>query len=138
MSWIISRSGLCLIFPSLSLYDKPAIVESGRSSATSLQVKSNSLRPTQSIAGDAFNVSVGNTIVCAPTKPIFVSGFCDLMASATLQSFFNDGVLVLIMTWSKSLAMARHLATSTSCGGQSSKRELGVSAAGCASHVGYQ
>ena len=28
----------------------------GRSSATSLQVKSNSLRPTQSIAGDAFSV----------------------------------------------------------------------------------
>src|SRR6266550_4131152 len=67
------------------------MAESSRPSATSLQVKSNSLRPTQSIAGDAFNVSVGKTIVCAPTKPIFVSGFCDLIASATLQSSFCDG-----------------------------------------------
>src|SRR5450432_593808 len=37
------------------------MVERSRSSATSLQVKSNSLRPTQSIAGDAFNVSVDKT-----------------------------------------------------------------------------
>src|SRR5271170_661698 len=109
-----------------------------RSSATSLQVKSNSLRPTQSIADDAFKVSVGKTIVCAPTKPILVSGFCALIASATLQSFFNDGVEVLMMTWSKSFAMARHLAMSMSCGGQSRNLEFGVSAAGCASHVGYQ
>jgi len=27
--------------------------------------------------------------VCAPTKPIFVSGCCALIASATLQSFFQ-------------------------------------------------
>ena len=87
---------------------------------------------------DAFNVSVGSTIVCAPTKPIFVSGFCDLMASATLQSFFNDGVLVLMMTWSKFFASARHLGMSMLCGGQSINLEFGVSAAGCASQVGYQ
>ncbi len=74
------------------------MVARSRSSATSLQVKSNSLRPTQSIAGEAFSVSVGNTMVCAPTKPILVAGFCALMASATLQSFFNDGVEVLMMT----------------------------------------
>src|ERR1700690_3540805 len=114
------------------------MLESSRPSATSLQVKSNSLRPTQSIAGDALSVSVGNTIVWAPTKPIFVAGFCALMASATLQSFFNDGVEVLMMTWSKSFAMARHLGKSMPCGGQSSSFELGVSAAGCASQVGYQ
>ena len=70
-------------------------------------------------------VSVGNTIVCAPTKPILVSGFCALMASATLQSFFSDGVDVLMMTWSKSLAMARHLARSMLCGGQSSSSRIG-------------
>ena len=52
------------------------------------------------MAGDAFRVSVGNTIVCAPMKPILVPGFCALMASATLQSFFSDGVEVLMMTWS--------------------------------------
>ena len=74
------------------------MVARSRPSATSLQVKSNSLRPTQSIAGDALSVSVGNTIVCAPTKPILVPGFCALMASATLQSFFSDGVEVLMMT----------------------------------------
>ena len=53
---------------------EPATSSSGRPSATSLQVKSNSLRPTQSMAGDAFNVSVGRTAACAPTKPILVSG----------------------------------------------------------------
>ena len=58
------------------------------------------MRPTQSIAGDAFSVSVGSTIVCAPTKPIFVPGFCALIASATLQSFFSDGVEVWMMTCS--------------------------------------
>ena len=69
-----------------------------RPSATSLQVKSNSLRPTQSIAREALSVSVGNTIVCAPMKPILVPGFCALIASATLQSFLNDGVEVLMTT----------------------------------------
>jgi hypothetical protein len=46
------------------------------------------------MAGEAFSVSTGNTAACAPTKPIFVSGRCCLIASATLQSFFNDGVEV--------------------------------------------
>ena len=40
-------------------------------------------------------------------NPIFVSGRWALMASATLQSFFSDGVDVLIMTWLNSLAMRR-------------------------------
>src|SRR5580698_8823434 len=90
------------------------------------------------MACEAFKVSAGKTIVCAPMKPIFVSGFCCLMASATLQSFLSEGVEVLMMTWSKSLAMARHWGKSTLCGGQSRRREPGVSAAGCASQVGYQ
>ena len=60
------------------------------------------------------------------------------MASATLQSFFSDGVEVLMMTWLKSFAMASVSATPMSCGGQSSNLEFGVSAAGCASQVGYQ
>src|ERR1039457_5982026 len=114
------------------------MVARSRSSATSLQVKSNSLRPTQSIAVEALSVSAGKTIVCAPTKPILVVALCALMASATLQSFFNDGVEVLMMTWSKSFAMARHLCKSMSCGGQSSSLEFGVSAAGCASQAGYR
>ena len=42
-------------------------------------------------------------------KPIFVPGFCSLMASATLQSFFNDGVEVLMMTWSKFLRLFQAL-----------------------------
>ena len=94
MFWIISRSGLCLILPSASRELNTTTSLSGRSSAISLHVKSNSLRPTQSIAGDALSVSVGKTIVCAPTKPILVSGFCALIASATLRSFFSDGVEV--------------------------------------------
>ena len=114
------------------------MVARSRPSATSLQVKSNSLRATQSMAHEALSVSVGRTIACAPTKPILVPGFCCLMASATLQSFFSDGVEVLMMTWSKSFAIARHLAMSMWCGGQSRSRLPGTSAAGCASQVGYQ
>src|SRR5687768_17885504 len=49
-------------------------------------------RSTQSIAGDAFSVSVGSTAACAPMNPIVVEGFCSLIASATLQSFRSDGV----------------------------------------------
>ena len=52
------------------------------------------------MAGDAFNVSVGSPAACAPTKPMVVSGFRALMASATLLSFFSEGVLVWMMTWS--------------------------------------
>jgi len=33
----------------------------------------NSLRPTQSMAGEAFNVSEGSTAACAPTNPIVVT-----------------------------------------------------------------
>src|SRR5580698_8115291 len=87
---------------------------------------------------EALRVSAGSTAACAPIKPIFTPGFCALIASATLQSFLSEGVEVLMMTWSKSLAMARHWGKSTLCGGQSRRREPGVSAAGCASHVGYQ
>ena len=52
------------------------------------------------MAGEAFKVSVGSTAACAPTKPILVSGRFCLMASATLQSFFSEGVRVWMMTWS--------------------------------------
>jgi hypothetical protein len=52
------------------------------------------------MAGEAFSVSLGNTAAWAPTKPIFVSGRFALMASATLQSFFREGVEVWTMTWS--------------------------------------
>ncbi len=50
------------------------------------------------MAFEAFNVSAGSTAACAPTKPMVVAGFCALMASATLQSFFSDGVEVWMMT----------------------------------------
>ncbi len=99
MSEIISRSGLWTILPSLRC-DSPLTSESGRPSATSLQVKSNSLRPTQSIAGDAFKVSVGSTAACAPTNPIVVDGFCSLIAAATFASLRSEGVEVWMMTWS--------------------------------------
>jgi len=61
-----------------------------------------------------------------------------LEASATLQSFFRDGVEVLKMTWWKSRAMRRVSAMPMLCGAQSSSLESGTNAAGCASQVGYQ
>jgi len=60
------------------------------------------------------------------------------MASATLQSFFSDGVDVLMMTWPKSLAMRKVSCMPMSWGGQSSSREFGTKAAGWANQVGYQ
>ena len=137
MLWMSSRSGLWMILPSLRKLS-PEMDSIGRSSQTSLHVKSNSLRPTQSIAEEAFSVSVGKTAVCAPMNPIFVSGRWALMASATLQSFFSDGVDVLMMTWLKSLAMRRVSWIPMLWGGQSSRREFGTRAAGWANQVGYQ
>ncbi len=46
------------------------------------------------MAQEALSVSPGNTAACAPTNPILVSGRFCLIASATLLSFFNDGVEV--------------------------------------------
>ncbi len=75
------------------------MVASGRPSATSLQVKSNSLRPTQSIAGGRLEgLGRQHRGVGADEADLAWSGFCCLMASATLQSFFSDGVEVLMMT----------------------------------------
>ena len=63
-------------------------------SATSLTVKSNSLRATKSIALDAASARPGATATWAPTNPMRSEGFSAFNASATRTSDANDGVLV--------------------------------------------
>ena len=116
----------------------PEIPSKGRPSQTSLQVKSNSLRPTQSIAGLALRVSVGSTAAWAPTKPIRVEGRRALMVSATRQSLRSEGVDVLMITSSNPPATRRQSSMPMPIGAQSSRRDPGTKAAGWANHVGYQ
>jgi hypothetical protein len=73
------------------------MVDQSRPSATSRQVKSNSLRATKSTAGPACRLSVGLTATLAPTKPIFTAGLMSFINCATLASELNDGVEVWMM-----------------------------------------
>src|SRR6266508_4666489 len=53
-----------------------------RPSATSLMVKSNSLRATKSTAGAASRLFSGSTATLAPMKPILMSGLAVLIFAA--------------------------------------------------------
>ena len=75
----------------------------GVPSATSLMVKSNSLRATKSTAGPAMRLFSGSTATLAPIKPILMSGLIALIISAVLTSDLNDGVEVCITTRSRFL-----------------------------------
>ncbi len=64
----------------------------GTPSATSLIVKSNSLRATKSMAFDARSDPSASTATFAPIMPIFSAGFASLNSSAVRTSCRNDGV----------------------------------------------
>ncbi len=98
------RSSLCTMVPSPLRQESPAMRPKSRPSATSLMVKSNSLRATKSIAGDAFRLSSGSTATFAPIMPIFRLGLSALSASAVRTSDENDGVEVCITTRSRLVA----------------------------------
>ncbi len=74
----------------------PSIAAKSRPSATSLIVKSNSLRATKSIGAPFCRLSSGCTATLAPTKPIFSAGFASFIACATCTSEAKDGVEVCI------------------------------------------
>ena len=80
----------------------PATEASGRPSATSAMVKSNSSRATKSMAVEACSERSGCTATLGPTKPTMTAGFSALSASATLTSPANVGELVCRTTrsWS--------------------------------------
>ena len=75
----------------------------GLPSATSLMVKSNSLRATKSTARPAIRLFSGSTATLAPMKPILMSGLIALIISAVFTSDLNDGVEVCITTRSRFL-----------------------------------
>jgi hypothetical protein len=64
-------------------------------------VKSNSLRATKSIAGEALRLASGSTATLAPIMPIFKLGLSALSASAVLTSTEKDGVEVCSTTRSR-------------------------------------
>jgi hypothetical protein len=71
-------------------YDSPAMSLNGLPSATSLIVKSNSLRPTKSISGDARRLPSGSTATLAPTIPILSDGLTSLSALTVPMSDEKD------------------------------------------------
>ena len=78
-------------------------MDQGFSSATSLMVKSNSLRQMKSITGASFRLSSPSTATLAPIMPIFSLGFAAFSARATFTSLSKEGTEVCMTHRSKSL-----------------------------------
>jgi hypothetical protein len=76
-------------------YDSPTMSLNGLPSATSLIVKSNSLRPTKSISGDARRLPSGSTATLAPTIPILSDGLTSLSALTVPMSDEKDAGNIL-------------------------------------------
>src|SRR6266446_4494737 len=90
--------------PSWLRYESPLMSLQGMPSATSLIVKSNSLRATKSTARAAIRLFSGSTATLAPMKPIRMSGLAALIMSAVFTSDLKDGVEVCITTRSRFLS----------------------------------
>ncbi len=116
----------------------PSTSRSSRPSAISLIVKSNSLRATKSIGAPLTRLSSGCTATLAPTMPISSDGLASFSIAATLTSEAKEGVEVCITTMSRSRMSSRIGSMPIRAGGASISRLSGISAAGCASQVGYQ
>ena len=114
------------------------MVDQSLSSATSLIVKSNSLRATKSITGPSRREPSASTATLAPIMPIFSAGLAAFIASAHFTSEAKEGTEVCSTARSKSFTMASTSASVCLCGGASIRRLFSTRAAGWASHVGYQ
>ncbi len=110
----------------------------GFSSATSTQVKSNSLRQTKSMTGASIRLLSDCTATLAPIMPIFSLGLATFSASAHFTSLSNEGTEVWITTMSKSFAWSVTCFRVMPAGGASISLEPGIIAAGWASQVGNQ
>src|SRR5262249_25554834 len=110
----------------------------GRPSATSLQVKSNSLRQTKSIAGASFKLFSASTATLAPIRPALSLGLAAFSASTHFTSLLKEGTEGWTTTRAKSLAWGTASFRPIPAGGASISLEPGTSAAGWASQVGNQ
>ncbi|MGF6368721.1 hypothetical protein OKW40_001471 [Paraburkholderia sp. RAU6.4a] len=90
------------------------------------------------MASVAVSELCGSTATFAPTMPISSDGLRFLRSWANNASVGKDGVLVWITTSSYCEAMSRAASTDRPSAVASSTRLSGTSAAGWASHVGYQ
>src|ERR1700677_4341578 len=136
-SWI-GRSGGCWIWAFASRHEKRNTDFQSRPSATSLTVKSNSLRQAKSTSGAAFRVASALTAALAPINPTFRAGLASLRAVIAFTSDAKDGVDVCTTARSKFFACAVTSASVVLWGGASMSLLSATSAAGCASQVGYQ
>ncbi len=109
---------------------RPWICDHGTSSATSLMVKSNSLRATKSMTGASIMLRSGCTATLAPIRPAFRLGLAAFSASMVFTSERNEGTEVWATTRSKSLAMATTSARLWPCGGASTSLDFSTRAAG--------
>src|SRR5258708_2367095 len=103
--------------PSALRYERPLIPLQGMPSATSLMVKSNSLRATKSTACPAMRLFSGSTATLAPMNPIFTSGLIALIISAVFTSDLKEGVEVCITTRSRFLSSGTMSSKFRPCGG---------------------
>ncbi len=134
----IGRSGLWVTTPRELRQLRPGICDQGWSSATSLMVKSNSLRATKSTAGASIMLRSGCTATLAPIRPALICGLAAFKASMVATSDLKDGTEVWATTRSKPLAMAVTSLSFCPCGGASTSLDFSTRAAGWASQVGYQ
>src|ERR1700761_2271562 len=114
------------------------MVDHSAPSASSLMVKSYSLRATKSKAAQASIDSTGSTATLAPMKPILALGLISRIICAVLQSDLNDGVEVWITISSCAFTSSSMSLKERLCGGASISLEPGTMAAACASQVGNQ
>src|SRR6201996_7939102 len=114
------------------------MVDHSAPSASSLMVKSYSLRATKSSAAHASMLSTGSTATLAPMKPILAGGVSGRVIVAVLQSDLKDGVEVWITMKSWDFTSASMSLKERLCGGASISLEPGTMAAACASQVGNQ
>src|ERR1700744_1059684 len=114
------------------------MVDQSAPSASSLMVKSYSLRATKSSAAQASMLSTGSTATLAPMKPILAVGLMARIIAAVLQSDLKLGVDVWITISSCAFTSSSISLKDRLCGGASIRREPGTIAAACASQVGNQ
>src|ERR1700712_2053394 len=114
------------------------MVDQSAPSASSLMVKSYSLRATKSSAAQASMLSIGSTATLAPMKPILAVGLMARIIVAVLQSDLKLGVEVWMTMNSWDFTSSSMSLNDRLCGGASISLLPGTIAAACASQVGNQ
>ena len=139
MSCRTGRSSLCTMTPPALRYDRPLMPDQSRPSATSLTVKSNSLRATKSTAGASRQAGVGLDGDLGADQADLEAGIGGLEAPRSPARRTRTRASRCAARRGRSRAPRRTTASRPMrCGGASISFEPSTRAAGCASQVGYQ